>query len=56
MPYFTTLTSKADHTSLVLPATGKIILVAFWAGDATSEALIAALKKALPKKEFAAHG
>jgi hypothetical protein len=55
-PYFTTLASKADYTSLVRPQTGKVILLAFWPGDATSDALIAALKKLLPKREFAALG
>jgi len=56
MPYFTTITSKADYTSLIPPSTGKVILVAFWAGDSTSEALIASLKKLLPKSQFAEHG
>jgi len=55
MPYFTTLSSKADYTSLILPCTGKVLLVAFWAGDSTSQDLIASLKKLLPKKDFSAH-
>jgi hypothetical protein len=55
-PYFTTLASIADYTSLVTPATGKTILVAFWPGDKTSDALIAALEKLLPKSTFTEHG
>jgi hypothetical protein len=55
-PYFVTLASRADYTSLVKPTTGKTILVAFWPGDRTSDALILALKKLLPKSTFAQHG
>ncbi|KAF2818714.1 hypothetical protein CC86DRAFT_375587 [Ophiobolus disseminans] len=55
-PYFTTITSKADYTSLILPATGKVILVAFWAGDSTSETLMSALKNLMPRKDFAQNG
>jgi hypothetical protein len=55
-PYFTTLASKTDYASLVAPIAGKTIVVAFWPGDSTSEALIAALKKLLPKSTFAKHG
>ncbi|KAF2034338.1 hypothetical protein EK21DRAFT_56664 [Setomelanomma holmii] len=55
-PYFTTLSSKDDYKTLVTPATGKVILVAFWPGDSTSESLIAALKKNLPKSSFAELG
>lgn len=55
-PYFTTLASKTDYTSLLLPLTGRTLLVAYWPGDATSTALIAALKKLLPRSSFADHG
>jgi hypothetical protein len=55
-PYFTTLASKDDYRTLVVPATGKVILVAFWPGDSTSESMITALKKLLPKSAFAEHG
>jgi hypothetical protein len=55
-PYFTTLASKADYTSLAAPTAGKTLVVAFWPGDSTSDALIAALKKLLPRSTFAQHG
>jgi hypothetical protein len=55
-PYFTTLASKIDYTSLVRPQTGKVILVAFWPGDKTSTALTNALQKLLPKSDFPAFG
>ncbi|KAL5114475.1 hypothetical protein ACEQ8H_007618 [Pleosporales sp. CAS-2024a] len=63
MPYFTELASKAGYVpmssyydTLLKPQPGKTVLVAHWPGDATSQALIAALKKLLPKPHFAAHG
>jgi hypothetical protein len=55
-PYFTTLASKTDYTSLAGPIAGKYLVVAFWPGDHTSELLIAALKKLLPRSTFAEHG
>ncbi|OAK94461.1 hypothetical protein IQ06DRAFT_85301 [Phaeosphaeriaceae sp. SRC1lsM3a] len=55
-PYFTTLASKADYTSLVRPQSGKVLLVAFWPGDATSTALISSLKQLLPKSSFPEYG
>jgi hypothetical protein len=38
------------------PIAGKYLVVAFWPGDHTSELLIAALKKLLPRSTFAEHG
>lgn len=55
-PYFITLASKTDYTSLVLPQTGKVLLVAYWPGDAISTALINSLKSLLPRSVFAEHG
>lgn len=55
-PYFITLASKTDYTSLVRPQTGKVLLVAYWPGDATSTALISSLKQLLPRSSFAEHG
>lgn len=55
-PYFTTLTSKTDYTSLIPPSTGKVLLVAHWPGDQTSALLTNALKSQLPKSTFAEHG
>jgi hypothetical protein len=56
MPYFTNLASKADYASLLTPLRGKTILVAHWPGDATSQELLAALKKLVPKRDFAKLG
>ncbi|KAH3948926.1 hypothetical protein HBI56_000870 [Parastagonospora nodorum] len=49
------LTLRNFH-SLLKPCTGKTLLVAHWPGDSTSAALIASLKKLLPKRDFATHG
>lgn len=51
-PYFTTLLSKSDYTTLVRPQTGITILVAHWPGDTTSLALTTSLKRLLPKRDF----
>lgn len=53
-PYFTTLLSKSDYATLVRPQTGITILVAHWPNDTTSVALVSALKRLLPRRDFAA--
>lgn len=56
MATFTRLASKADFDTLIKPATGKAILVAYWPEDATSNAVVRALRKQLPASSYQQHG
>ena len=53
---FAQLDSKADFESYIKAATGKTVLVAYWPGDKTCNAVIAALQAQLPESCYAQFG
>jgi hypothetical protein len=56
MAPYTQLATKADFDTIVTPAIGKTIVIAYWPEDSTSNALVAALRKLLPPSSYAQHG
>lgn len=56
MAAFTQLASKADFDTIIKPATGKSVLVAYWPQDSTSNAVVAALRKQLPPSSYKQYG
>lgn len=56
MHTFVQLASKDDFETIIKPNVGKAVLLAFWPGDETSEAVIAALQRQLPPSSYKQYG
>lgn len=56
MQPFTQLASKEDFDTIIKPSTGKTVLVAYWPQDATSNAVVNALRKQLPPSSYKQYG
>lgn len=52
MAYFTPINSKADFEIYIKFAAGKSLLLAYWPEDNTSNAVVSALQKLLPKADY----